>query len=64
MQLQSLQTRFMKGPHWVERLEHKQAELRSAAAHTRGKDRAFLTALAEQVAERRWTPHGPAMANL
>jgi len=51
--LQGIPTYFARGEHWAARFAHWESELRRSAASAQGTDRALLTQLAEQVAQRR-----------
>jgi hypothetical protein len=51
--LNGIPTYFARGEHWAVRFAHWESELRRSAASAQGTDRALLTQLAEEVAQRR-----------
>lgn len=51
--LNGIPTYFARGEHWAVRFTHWESELRRSAASAQGADRALLTQLAEEVAQRR-----------
>lgn len=51
--LNGIPTYFARGEHWATRFAHWESELRRSAASAEGTDRALLTQLADEVAQRR-----------
>jgi peptidase S41-like protein len=51
--LNGIPTYFARGEHWAVRFTHWESELRRSAASAQGADRALLSQLAEEVAQRR-----------